>query len=319
MTKNNNGFTLIEMSVIILITAVMIAMAIGFAISIISTARQIETNHKLKLVKEALAEYAVMNNRIPCPSSALRTGNANYGFENGNGTALGVSGYRCNANQGAVPFRTLGISENLTIDGWGNPISYAVSPAFTLSTVEAQTSVHINCRTREWFYANGRPIDIISTPAVIDVAPMNPEKAAFCCAGNVIGNNLIVQDQAGINIIDNVRTSSAAADLARAATIFQSNMIDPTQYPPRNWNPNGIVYALVSHGENGFRAYDLESGNRVAAAASACEIENGDDDLNYRDCEQNDNIGAPAFNDDITVWATQDEMFASQNESCAVP
>lgn len=326
INENNDGFTLIEMSVIILVAAVMIAMSIAFALSIIATSRQIETNHKLKLIKEAIAEYAVMNNRIPCPAQALRVGNANYGFENGTGT-LGQPNFSCGSNNGMVPFRTLGISENLALDAWDNPITYAVSRAFTLSTVDAQRSVHVNCLTREWFYTNGRPMNIVATPAIIDAAPLNPEKAGFCCAGfdntlAPLNSNLIVEDQTGNTVLAESRTTATPAtntDLFRADEIHRASIIDPTDYPPQNWNPNGIAYVLVSHGSNGLGAFNLETNARINPAASACEVENGDTDVTFRDCEQNDNVGAPEFNDDITVWATQDQIFASQNESCAVP
>jgi prepilin-type N-terminal cleavage/methylation domain-containing protein len=321
--RSQNGFTFIEMSIVILIVSVLIGMAISFALPIIETSRRLETTQKLTLIKEALAEYAVANNRIPCPASAIKTGNTTYGFETGNGTALGLAGFRCASNFGMVPFRTLGISENIALDAWRNPITYAVSPAFTVSTVLAQTSVHINCRTRDWFYANGRPIETDASP-VIDVAPINPEKAAFCCAGNpaTIGGNLIVLDQAGNNVLGLNRVANLGAQLQTAVTISEtdiSNITTPTLYPSSASTPTGIAYVLVSHGDNGFRAYELETGTRIVNAASTCEVENGDDNVTFRDCVSNDNSGTATFSDDLTTWATQDEIFASQNESCAVP
>ena len=313
MSQNNDdcpfqrGFTLIEMSVIVIIASVLIGMAISFALPLIETSKRIETEQKIKLIKNALAEYAVQNYRIPCPATPLM--NATYGFETGNGTALGLAGFRCNANTGMIPFHTLGIPATYAFDGWGNPFTYAVSPAFTLSTVDAQTSVHMKCRTREWYYANGRPIDV-DIPT-IDVAPTNAEKSGFCCAGNVVGNNLTVTDQTGNNILPLNRSSMVAGDLAAATTPYQASIIDPTVYPSRTTTPLGIAYVIVSHGSNEAGAYDTATGARTGATATACENTNVDNNTSYQMCQE------PA--DDILGFETNDSMFASQGQSCAGP
>lgn len=311
--KQDKGFTLIEMSVVIMITSVLLAMAVSFALPIIQGSRDIETQQKLARIKEAIAEYAVTNNRIPCPATPVE--GANYGIEAGNGTALGTSGFRCNSNFGMVPFQTLGLSGSFALDGWGNPITYAVSPAFVLSTVEAQTSVHMLCRTRDWFYSNGRPV----ASGTIDAAPINAEKAAFCCAGNVVGSNLSVTDENGNNVLALTRASMVAGDLAAATTIYATNINTPSTYPSSTSTPSGIAFVLVSHGANERGAYETVGGTRINAPTAACETENTNNDVNFRDCPFNDNTGSATFNDDITVWATQDELFTSQGQSCAVP
>jgi prepilin-type N-terminal cleavage/methylation domain-containing protein len=307
--KSQQGFTLIEMSVVVVITAVLITMSVNFALPLIEAAKRIETEQKIKLIKKALAEYAVQNNRIPCPATPLM--DATYGFEAGNGTALGLAGFRCASNTGMIPFHTLGIPGTLAFDGWGNTLTYAVSPAFTLSSVAAQTSVHVKCRTREWFYANGRPIDIDATPPIIDVAPTNPEKAGFCCAGSVIGNDLQVLDQAGNNVLPLNRSSMVAGDLASAATPFEASIIDPTVYPSPTTTPLGIAYVLVSHGNDENGAYDVDTGARVGATTTACEGTNVDNNTSYQMCLE------PA--DDILGFETSDAMFASEEQSCAGP
>lgn len=302
---SQSGFTLIEMAVVVTIAATLIGMAISFAIPLIESSRRIETQQKIKIIKTALAEYAVQNNRVPCPSSPLN--DANYGFENTSGGPANI----CGTTTGIIPFHTLGIPGTLAFDGWGNPFTYAISPDFAQLTGFAQTSIHMKCRTREWYYSNGRPIDIESAPPVIDVSPINPEKAGFCCVGNIVGNNLQIIDQAGNNILPLNRSTMVAGDLAPATTPYQASILDPTVYPPRTTTPLGIAYVLVSHGGDKLGAFNIATGARFNVPTTACEQTNADSNASYQICDE------PA--EDILGFETNDAMFASQGETCAGP
>jgi type II secretory pathway pseudopilin PulG len=82
-----------------------------------------QTQKTLADIKDALTGYAVLNGRLPCPASSSSLGQESP-----------VGGGGCtNLYDGFVPGVTLGInptdSQGFVIDGWGNPIHYAVTSA----------------------------------------------------------------------------------------------------------------------------------------------------------------------------------------------
>jgi len=135
----NAGFTLIELTVVLMvITAVM-----GSIISLMSASLEGKSYNstiaKMQLLQQAIADYRIAYNRLPCPanSSAYNPGDANYGREAANkGTCISGTPDSdigdATAAVGMVPVRTLGLPDDMAIDYWGRRIRYAVSPAFTI-------------------------------------------------------------------------------------------------------------------------------------------------------------------------------------------
>jgi len=140
INKNNmNGFTLIEVAIVMLIIGVLISAAI------MPLGAQRDTNNikkvraELKIIEEALYGFAIANSgRLPCPAQPLSAGVEDP-----------AGGGNCSNNSiGFVPAATLGISgnvncNNLLVDPWGNPYRYSVttddsggiaSPDFTTAT-----------------------------------------------------------------------------------------------------------------------------------------------------------------------------------------
>ncbi len=129
-TKKENGFTLIEIAVVLVIVGVLLGSFIGSLTQRIETTRRDNTKKQLEDIKTALLGFASAKGRLPCPTTT-----DGAGLEQPQ-PAGGV----CTLQHGFIPGRTLGIDgaynrDALLIDSWGNPIRYSVtennSNAFT--------------------------------------------------------------------------------------------------------------------------------------------------------------------------------------------
>lgn len=109
LIKKNLGFTLVEMAVVLIIAAFLLG---GLLVPIAAQQdiKNLEaTRASLKTINEALLGFAVLNGRLPCPSTQTDPTHANYGLED----AACSASY---AAEGYLPWRTLGVSET---DEWG--------------------------------------------------------------------------------------------------------------------------------------------------------------------------------------------------------
>jgi prepilin-type N-terminal cleavage/methylation domain-containing protein len=139
---DNQGFTLLELSIVLVIIAVVTGMAIQSGISIIATARLSATQQKMKAVDKALLQYRNATDRLPCPADLTKApGTANYGVEAANpGTCTGgtpAANHSALGNnystvaEGAVPVTALGLPNDFMYDGWGNHFRYVVDVNMT--------------------------------------------------------------------------------------------------------------------------------------------------------------------------------------------
>jgi prepilin-type N-terminal cleavage/methylation domain-containing protein len=142
------GFTLIEMSIVVAIIAIIIAGTISMGNSMIASAQQANTNNKLDEIETALLSFRLANNRLPCPTDATLTdipaNSSTFGYEAGyvtaNSPTTSCTGGSPAANfsspiasvggttvaEGAIPVRTLNLPDEFQVDGWGRKFAYAV-------------------------------------------------------------------------------------------------------------------------------------------------------------------------------------------------
>jgi prepilin-type N-terminal cleavage/methylation domain-containing protein len=139
---NQQGFTLVELSIVLFIIAVVTGMAISSGVAVVSSARLSATQQKMKAVDQALLAYRNANDRLPCPADLTEApGTTNYGVEGANpGTCTGgtpAANHSANGGnyiavaEGAVPVTTLGLPNDFMYDGWGNHFRYAVNTNMT--------------------------------------------------------------------------------------------------------------------------------------------------------------------------------------------
>lgn len=118
------GFTLLEMTIVILIIGLLIGMAAPVLNDMANRSRNEATVGHLDLIEAAMAVFAQRNGRLPCPGApdASTVGNERATCATA-ATAVGI-----------VPFRTLGLSEDLARDGYRNMITYVVAPQYAATS-----------------------------------------------------------------------------------------------------------------------------------------------------------------------------------------
>lgn len=136
---NISGFTLVELTIVLIIVSLLIG---GLAVSLtaqIDTANIKETQRRLEQAQEALLGFAAANGRLPCPAAA---GSGTETFcTNGGPGACGAaiatvqSHGRCaNPYDGFLPATTLGLApadaSGQLVDSWQSPVRYAVATQY---------------------------------------------------------------------------------------------------------------------------------------------------------------------------------------------
>lgn len=136
MSRNaQKGFSLIEVSLVVIIGGILLSLFSTSLINMISNTKEKTTQDRIKEVDEALRQYASVNNRLPCAASlsvAIET--PNYGRET-NCAAGAPAGTTDDSAQpvrvGAIPTRTLNLPDSHGFDAWGSRLIYAVTKPLT--------------------------------------------------------------------------------------------------------------------------------------------------------------------------------------------
>ena len=111
----SHGFSLIEMSVVVLLMSIFLTMGLGLMRAKLENSAWSETKLKQEKIKLALIQFLRSNGRLPCPNTGATL----------NGTE--TSPCLVNAGRGVVPWAALGLTRAEVLDGWGNFISYRVA------------------------------------------------------------------------------------------------------------------------------------------------------------------------------------------------
>lgn len=101
------------------------------------TSKAVEvTQRSLERINQALVAYVALNGRLPCPAG-VADGKA----------APETATNTCTSGAGIVPWRTLGLTEDIALDGWNRLISYRVLDGATGLTQTDGASM-VNCDTK---------------------------------------------------------------------------------------------------------------------------------------------------------------------------
>lgn len=118
MIRNEEGFMLLEFAIVLVILG---AIA-GLFFPLITTLSYSEKTKRTELHKEqilyALASYVLHNSHLPCPAKS----------------GAGEQKEECKAKEqciGILPYRDLGLPEQVAKDGYGHWFTYAVEPLLT--------------------------------------------------------------------------------------------------------------------------------------------------------------------------------------------
>lgn len=115
------GFSLVELSIVLLIIGIVAGGSIAPLSQSIKQARYKQTNKQLNQVREAIIGFVVSTSRLPCPVSLDL-----HDFNND------VDGSACHDQHGGVPAVALGLIGERSVNGalldaWGRPYQYSVS------------------------------------------------------------------------------------------------------------------------------------------------------------------------------------------------
>lgn len=128
-----SGFSLIEISLVIVIIAVLVGMAVFSTQSRMDAARTYMTKQRMQTIIDAIDRYVEQYGKLPCPYDigvARTAGGYGVGDENDciNSGLIRIS---TDVYLGGVPFKTLGLDSQTAVDGWDMRFQYAVVGAYT--------------------------------------------------------------------------------------------------------------------------------------------------------------------------------------------
>ncbi len=147
---SKKAYSLIELSIVILIISILITGALSVSVSSINNAKIKVTRDRMAEIYKAMGTYLITNNRLPCPARLnVAKSQANYGSSAGSlgmclvaNSVIGPSNTAILLAYGAVPTQTLGLSSEMAEDGFGSKISYVIHRNFT-STITATAGGHV--------------------------------------------------------------------------------------------------------------------------------------------------------------------------------
>lgn len=129
MAKQRNGFSLIEISIVVAIVSILLSLGLTALNAQLNSVSASVTKKRQEIIKDALIGYLGANKRFPCPYLPT-PGTVVTGLDPTT-TAPASGTPRCPPNIGTIsfgviPFATLGLSGEIAQDGWGNLFSYQV-------------------------------------------------------------------------------------------------------------------------------------------------------------------------------------------------
>ena len=225
------GFTLTELAMVLVIVALLIVFLMPTSTALLNNQKRELTRQKLKVIDAALTNYVALNKRLPCPADgSVVSGSVGAGSEGGR------TNDDCTNAQvsGVVPWVTIGLAEADIEDGWYRRITYRAAFSLTRDNVldmtlcdPAGTGAADTTTATTYAAPGGRCLTgCVATPMTSCTAPTN----------YLVGKGFDIRDGAGTTLI-----------------------MDKSAY-------TGAAYVLISHGENGYGAYD-NSGLYIATAA----------------------------------------------------
>ena len=142
----NDGFTLVEMSVVLVIIGLLILTIFPALTSLRAGSQRSVTQNNLQALMLATASFVQANGCLPCPTPASTVGNG-FGRVRGDTAVASCSG--CTLAEGIPPFVSLGISPNVARDGWGHWFTMRVDPALTAAALGAVVPPTRQCTADE--------------------------------------------------------------------------------------------------------------------------------------------------------------------------
>jgi hypothetical protein len=230
MTRSQQGVSLLAVAVILAIAMAALVAFLGAFRSTSQSARGAEGAASLASIKVALAQFASSNGRLPCPAiPTADTGDA----DPPNASAT------CNSPMGTVPWKTIGLRREESIDPWGFKISYRVYTGAQGSLTQQDGASAVKCECDD--------AACESTPVAKTAVGAGNSGGLCADPANTVATTYATPQQAFLNLKGLAVTDFGRAELA--------------------------AYVLISHGPSGRGGYTA-SGTATAAPGNPVEIAN---------------------------------------------
>ncbi len=154
--KPHQGFSLLELSVVMVIIAVMAGSGMVVGKATLESAQIATTNTRLNTIETALLSFRRANDRLPCPGDATALqSSANYGKEASAAgdcktTGSPVTNYSASVGgstivEGSLPTKALSLPDEFMYDGWGRKFAYSVWAPATAQRGFVNYGISSNC------------------------------------------------------------------------------------------------------------------------------------------------------------------------------
>lgn len=139
-----SGFSLIELSVVLVIIGFIAGSAMSVGLTRTDQARTQQTKSKIERIEQLLAAYLELNGYLPCPADpSLDESNANFGVaasDAATGCAATVANGGGDAWVGAVPVTSLDLPNTFALDGWERKYTYMLDQNFERKRAFAEST-----------------------------------------------------------------------------------------------------------------------------------------------------------------------------------
>ncbi len=131
--KNNRGFTLVEVAIVLIIGGILLASASSMLLTYMKKVQISTTEKRMEGIQEAMQLFLNLNGRYPCPAATTAAvDTAGFGVENPVGGTSCGGAVTTGRNSmpivsGSVPVRTLNLPDDFIMDAWGGRFTYAVT------------------------------------------------------------------------------------------------------------------------------------------------------------------------------------------------
>ncbi|MCC7259625.1 MAG: prepilin-type N-terminal cleavage/methylation domain-containing protein, partial [Alphaproteobacteria bacterium] len=145
-TARNAGFTLLELSIVIIIISMIASAGLTLGIKRTEGSKKEITQQRMDKIEDAIGAFLVRNGCLPCPADgSLAVSDASFGI--GDAVAPCTA---CTTNviatvppisAGTVPIVDLQLSDEYMFDGWGRRFTYVIEPTFATTAGFAEANM----------------------------------------------------------------------------------------------------------------------------------------------------------------------------------
>lgn len=269
--KRRAGFTLVELSIVLLIFSLMLGGILAAVTQDIRRKKQAELQMKLDTIEEALLNFRKLNTRLPCPADIDDAVTAStFGTEKATpGTCTGANYTYSLAPTGSLTVASLvvtGVSSTTGIYADSGIIGTSIAVGTTVASVDSGTQITLSKQSipPQAFGASAFTIASLVGGVLPTKALGLPDEYMFDPWGGRF-----------LYMVDLRMTGSSAFTTYTVGSSIGSIVVLDSASSPNTRYPRAVA-AIISHGPNGHGAYQISGARKSSGSTNANEQENCD-------------------------------------------